>query len=194
MLREARKKQLKERIAYEAIELFKQKGYDNVTVEEIASVCGIAKGTFFNYFPKKEHVLLQLADSYMTLMDDIVQRHREGALKERVLRIFNELFDLYLQHAGLLRLTLIETIKAAIEGKEDSANLALLQETLRGMIQEAIDGGSLRSLWDAGTSAAVLAGVFFNTLMNGASHLNRMEMTEALRRQLDVVWGGIADE
>ncbi|WP_420481884.1 TetR/AcrR family transcriptional regulator [Cohnella zeiphila] len=45
MLREPRKKKTKELIVRTAVQLFKDKGYDNVTVEEITQLCGIAKGT-----------------------------------------------------------------------------------------------------------------------------------------------------
>lgn len=54
MLREVQKQDTKQLIFIQAIKLFKEKGYDHVTVQEIASTCGIAKGTFFNYFSKKK--------------------------------------------------------------------------------------------------------------------------------------------
>ncbi|PQP91239.1 TetR/AcrR family transcriptional regulator [Paenibacillus sp. AR247] len=47
MLRDQKKKSTRENITRNAIQMFKEKGYDNVTVEEIAAACGIAKGTFF---------------------------------------------------------------------------------------------------------------------------------------------------
>lgn len=193
MSREARKQNVKEKIVRSAIELFKQKGYDRVTVEEIACQSGIAKGTFFNYFPKKEHVLLHLADSYMGLMGDIVQRHREGALKDRVLHVFQDLVAMYWRHAELLRLALAETMKAAVESPEGGANLALLQEALTDMIQEAKDDGSLRSRWDAGLCASVLSGIFVHTLIRHASSMNEAEIVETLRGQLELVWEGLAD-
>lgn len=36
-----------------ALRLFREKGYDNVSVDEIVSCAGIAKGTFYIYFPSK---------------------------------------------------------------------------------------------------------------------------------------------
>ena len=54
MLRETRKKELKELIFLKAVQLFQERGYENVTVQDITTACGIAKGTFFNYFPKRK--------------------------------------------------------------------------------------------------------------------------------------------
>jgi AcrR family transcriptional regulator len=194
MLREARKKKINETITEVAIELFKQKGYENVTVEEIALKSGIAKGTFFNYFQKKEQLLLHLANSYTHLMDQIVQRHQGGTVKERLLHILRDILSIYLQHTGLLRLTLVETIKSTIETKEASTNITMFRESLRTIIAEAKQSGDLRSRWDPNMSASILVGLFLNTLINGSSSLNEEELFEVLKRQLDVVWEGIAYE
>lgn len=191
MLRENRKKKTKEEIIRNAIGLFKVKGYENVTVEEIAMKSGIAKGTFFNYFQKKEHVLLYLADTYMQLLSQIIDRHQEGPVKERLLRILCDLLNIYLQHADLLRLTLIETIRSAVESKDAATNISLFQESLRIMIEEAIISGNLKCRWDSNTCAAVLVGLFFNTLISFSSRLNAEEMLGVLRQQIDVVWEGI---
>jgi AcrR family transcriptional regulator len=95
MLREMRKKQTKEAIIKYSIELFKKKGYENVTVEEITTACGIAKGTFFNYFPKKEYILRYLMDSYIELLDDIVERNQHGDVKENLLHIFRDILHIF---------------------------------------------------------------------------------------------------
>ena len=39
-----------------ATELFAQKGYHDVTMEEIAAAVGVAKGTLYLYFPSKEEL------------------------------------------------------------------------------------------------------------------------------------------
>ncbi|MBD2867345.1 TetR/AcrR family transcriptional regulator [Paenibacillus arenilitoris] len=194
ILREIKKKNTKEEIVRQAVALFKQKGYDQVTVEEIAHNSGIAKGTFFNYFPKKEHILLHLAESHSQLMGQIVARHNEGAPKERIYRVLRDLLDIYLKYSGLLRLTLVETIKSAAESREAPSNMAVLQEAVRDLIEEAKHGGSLRSRWDSDAAASVLAGVFFHTLITHASDAREEAILESLRLQLDVVWEGIADE
>ena len=52
------KEQIRAAIINTAISLFKEKEYDNVSVDEITKKVGIAKGTFYNFFSSKKDVLL----------------------------------------------------------------------------------------------------------------------------------------
>lgn len=47
----------RERIFRAALQLFAERGYLETTVEDITEAADVGKGTFFNYFPTKEHVL-----------------------------------------------------------------------------------------------------------------------------------------
>ncbi len=55
--RERRSLELRERLFHAAIQLFSQKGFSETTVEDITNAADVGKGTFFNYFPSKEHIL-----------------------------------------------------------------------------------------------------------------------------------------
>jgi AcrR family transcriptional regulator len=53
-LREAKKLQTREAIAGEAMRLFVARGFDHVTVAEVAEAAGVSEKTVYNYFPTKE--------------------------------------------------------------------------------------------------------------------------------------------
>ncbi|CAN7483495.1 TetR/AcrR family transcriptional regulator [Paenibacillus sp. LjRoot153] len=192
MLREVRKQELKQQLFLKAIELFQEKGYDNVTVEEIASSCGIAKGTFFNYFPKKEHVLLHLGQSQVQFMSEIVQKHQVPNLRERLRLIFNDLLSTYAEHSDLLKLTLSETMKSALLMKEESPNIVIFQQTLCQIINEAKDLHAFQTRWESSIIASVLVGIYFNTLLSWAMIQSQGEdLTVMFHKQMDVIWEGI---
>src|SRR5256885_14226245 len=60
--RERRREELRERIFQAAIRLFIKQGFFNTTIEQIAEIADVGKGTFFNYFESKEHLLLRLTE------------------------------------------------------------------------------------------------------------------------------------
>jgi AcrR family transcriptional regulator len=45
-----------------ALQLFAKHGFQNVTVEDITEAADVGKGTFFNYFESKDHVLGVMAE------------------------------------------------------------------------------------------------------------------------------------
>jgi len=51
-----------ERIVIAALELFGKKGFEKTSVESITRKARVAKGTFYNFFDKKEDVLLHFLD------------------------------------------------------------------------------------------------------------------------------------
>ncbi|WP_413335695.1 TetR/AcrR family transcriptional regulator [Brevibacterium sp. GP-SGM9] len=66
-LRERKKRERKQALRTAAIELALEKGFDNVTIEDICDRCGVSRRTFFNYYSTKEEALLGRAD---TVFDD----------------------------------------------------------------------------------------------------------------------------
>ncbi|WP_031479714.1 TetR/AcrR family transcriptional regulator [Streptomyces bicolor] len=55
--RERNKQRVRERLYTAAVELFVEKGYDHTSIDEIAERADVARGTFFNYFQRKEDII-----------------------------------------------------------------------------------------------------------------------------------------
>lgn len=68
------KENKREQILRAAIDLFIKKGFDQTNVESITRKAKIAKGTFYNFFEKKEDVLLYFLDREISKSGDEIQR------------------------------------------------------------------------------------------------------------------------
>ncbi|MCK4632165.1 MAG: TetR/AcrR family transcriptional regulator, partial [candidate division Zixibacteria bacterium] len=73
----------KERIYRATIELFGNYGYDGVAVDQLCRECGISKGSFFQYFASKSHLLefdILVLDDFLGKWIDEVRRTETAVL------------------------------------------------------------------------------------------------------------------
>src|SRR5436853_3808210 len=66
---EARRRQLVEI----GSELFNQRPYDEVSIEEVAERAGIAKGLLYHYFPSKRAFYVAVVREHLTEVDELTE-------------------------------------------------------------------------------------------------------------------------
>jgi len=81
-LRARKKAQARERILAVCERLFRERGFDETTVDEIAARADISRQTFFNYFAGKEAALAELGFAWLRTQTELPQRGLE-AIGER---------------------------------------------------------------------------------------------------------------
>jgi AcrR family transcriptional regulator len=95
-LRERKKHKTRQLIAATALELFARRGFENVSVAEIARAAEVSETTVFNYFPTKEDLIFQGLEAFE---DQLQQAVRDRPPGEGVLQAFGRFI---LQPRGLL--------------------------------------------------------------------------------------------
>ncbi|MEU6409619.1 TetR family transcriptional regulator [Microbispora sp. NPDC046933] len=85
-LRERKKRQTRSLISDVASGLFMQRGFDNVTVAEVAEAAGVSTKTVFNYFPRKEDLFLDRFPEAVELVTRAVRERAEGETPLAALR------------------------------------------------------------------------------------------------------------
>ncbi|MEV6113837.1 TetR/AcrR family transcriptional regulator [Streptomyces sp. NPDC052109] len=77
--RERNKQKVKERLYSSALQLFAENGYEHTSIEEIAERADVARGTFFNYFQRKEDLIRAWGDRRReALMESISRAEPRG--------------------------------------------------------------------------------------------------------------------
>jgi AcrR family transcriptional regulator len=84
-LRERKKRQTRTAIADAARRLFLERGFDQVSVAEVAQAANVSGQTVFNYFPTKEDLVFERMD---TFEQDLLTAVRERPENETALRAF----------------------------------------------------------------------------------------------------------
>jgi AcrR family transcriptional regulator len=86
-LRERKRRLTRQRISDVATALFLGRGFDKVTVAEIAEVVGVSEKTVYNYFPTKESMVLETEDELVESLALAVRERDPGeSLTDPVVR------------------------------------------------------------------------------------------------------------
>ncbi|MEV0340844.1 TetR family transcriptional regulator [Nocardia sp. NPDC050713] len=77
-LRARKKQQTRENISHQATLLFLERGFDKVTIADVATAADVAKMTVTNYFPRKEDLALDLGEVFVDQLASTVREREPG--------------------------------------------------------------------------------------------------------------------
>ncbi|MFI5979525.1 TetR/AcrR family transcriptional regulator [Streptomyces sp. NPDC051555] len=85
-LREAKKQRTRQQLAATALELFLERGFDAVSVADIAAAAQVSKPTLFRYYPSKEDLLLDRFADHQDEAARVVRERPAGQTPVEALR------------------------------------------------------------------------------------------------------------
>jgi len=77
-LRERRKQETRQAISDIATVMFADRGFDEVTIAQVADAAGVAKMTVTNYFPRKEDLVFDRAEAVERHLADVITARAPG--------------------------------------------------------------------------------------------------------------------
>lgn len=166
---ERKKARTKELIYKTALQLFMEKGFENTTVDEIAAKADIAKGTFFNYFPRKEAVMTHIVELRMQQLFRNLPDIMDGEMsaRGRIEKIMHILGKINENEKPLTRVVVMETLRnyAAAMGPEEKEKHMQFYHLLRDILHQGQERGEIRGWIDVNTAARTLELIYVSTLL-----------------------------
>lgn len=95
-----------------AAKLFAQKGFHNASMSALAEACGISKPLLYHYYRDKEHMLFDIADSYIDRLLAIIARVEADGLDDEA--HFRELVTRFMEeyeHAHDQHIVIVQDVK-----------------------------------------------------------------------------------
>ena len=87
-LRDLKKARTRRLIAETAARLFAERGYERVTVSEVARAAEVAEQTLYNYFPTKEHLVTDREQQIQQQLGDLIRARPAGTSPAAAIRDF----------------------------------------------------------------------------------------------------------
>jgi len=191
--RERQSVERRERLFRAALDLFARKGFVETTVEDITNAADLGKGTFFNYFPSKEHILLAFGEMQLGKLRAAADEARG---KNEPTKVFLRSLGVRMTQEPIRNPAIIRILlKAFLTDSPVRESVVDLQNRVIAIHTEIIRLGQQRGEIRDDLPPEVLANVFrqtvFGTLLiwslyGDATLLSRIEDA------FEVLWTGLA--
>ncbi len=140
--RERRAAETRLRLFRSALQLFAQRGFPNVTIEDITEAADVGKGTFFNYFESKEQILGVLAEIQLGKVRQCLEEAIAG--KHSIESVLQHLFQRVAEEPGRSPQLARAAISSFLASEMIRTQVSRAMSEGRGMLAEIIVLGQKR--------------------------------------------------
>ncbi|MDF1521907.1 MAG: helix-turn-helix domain containing protein [Trueperaceae bacterium] len=177
------------RILHAALELFDARGFEATTMDDIARAAGVARGTVFNHFRRKQSILVawfaEAAEALARRLPD------DGDPLAAIVDFFHDLAVLTEAHGDRVVPLMFELLDPDVD-RSRTAFLALpLNDVLRRLLERARAEGRVRDDVSHQRLARVLANTFVLTALQWAAYRRDRSLRDELRRALELAFDGM---
>ena len=144
--RARRRAETRRRILQAAFELFARQGFLATTIEQITEAADVGKGTFFNYFPTKEHVLAGFAEGQVERVQKALDtlRQDKDPLRRVLHRMVRSMGEQPSRSPELMRSLLVANLSSEAVRQLTRRNLERGRRLLAKLIAHGQRRGEIR--------------------------------------------------
>jgi TetR/AcrR family transcriptional regulator, cholesterol catabolism regulator len=190
--RERRKADIRGRLFRAAFEQFGARGFTATTVEDITVAADVAKGTFFNYFPTKEHLLMEFSELRLEIIRGALAEVRRGALPIR--DVLRGMFFALMKEPGRSRAMARCMLLGALGGEPVAGIVQKKLAEGRGALAEAMmigqRRGEIRADWRPDDLARLFQQSVFGSMHMWVLHPG-LDVKRVLETTFALYWAAI---
>jgi AcrR family transcriptional regulator len=163
-LRERKKADLKRRIAEAAIALFRERGYESTTVDEIVRRVDVSQPTFYNYYPSKDAILRDYALSgFASLLSNASAA--TGTISERIRRFLRAVAEQITADRELWYAIAVSNAYNPIRDPEILASSESTTRLAEAAIEEGQRAGEFTRAYSPQRLASLFEGIIFRVCL-----------------------------
>jgi AcrR family transcriptional regulator len=191
--RTRRSAETRERLFRAALKLFARKGFTETTVEDITNAADVGKGTFFNYFPSKEHLLTAFSDMQMGKLHAAVEsiRNSKEPMQEFLRSLSVRMTEEPARDPDVVRAILQANLSSSSVRSVMKEKHARAEALLTELVQIGQDRGEFRRDLPALELAQVFRQTTLGTLLLWSVY-GDASLPGRIHTALDVLWLGLA--
>lgn len=148
----------KRRIFNSAIKLFSERGYDNSSVEDITAVAGVAKGSLYYHFSKKEDIFDMLLDEGLKLLKNNIELKTKNCTNslDKIKAIILVQVKVIVKYEEFLNVILSQIWGEEQKNKKCKKAIFEYIKIIEKIVQEGIQNGEFYN----GDVEAIASGIF----------------------------------
>lgn len=176
-----------------ALDLFALKGFADTTVEDITEAADVGKGTFFNYFPSKDHLLVAFSDMQIAKLQAAVDRVAEGRepMPAFLRTLGVNMTAEPVRNPSIVRALLQANLSSSAVREIMRENHKRSHGLLTRLVQTGQDRHEIRSDLPAAEIAHVFRQMVFGTLLMWSVY-GDSSLPARIHAAFDLLWNGLA--
>jgi AcrR family transcriptional regulator len=183
----------RERLFRAALKLFGEKGFAETTIEDITKAADLGKGTFFNYFPSKEHILIAFGEMQIAKLEGFVKAAEQS--KEPLPTQLRSLITLMTEEPARNPAIVRALIQANLSSPRVREGMIKIhnrnRELLGQLIRHGQERGEVRTDLSAEEIAQAWRQMIFGTLLFW-SLFEDQKLPQRIESAFRVLWNGVA--
>ena len=169
--RDRRRREVHERILKAAVDRFERQGVEATKVDDICEVADVAQKTFFNHFPTKQHLIREIAATFLHELLDILEETRSmrGTTGDRINRFFARIAADVEAASPMRRALVLEVIRLVHDDRAEAEQSRQLRASFGLLLRDGVRAGDVTRAHPLPVLTQIVMGAFYALMLDWVS-------------------------